>query len=100
QPVLAAERDPCRLADAVRERLALAAERRYEAARGQLQRADRLERMPGQQFLERGQVQRGGEAEHREVAEEHLRDRVGEGGVDRERGGAPAPCRCGRRGGG
>ena len=55
----------------VLEAVMVLAHRRDEAARGEFQRADRLERAFRQLRFEVGQVERGREAEQREVAEEH-----------------------------
>src|SRR5690606_7829875 len=71
QLVLAADAEPDRIADAVRQGLGIAAEGRDEAARRQLQRTDRLERAVGEVAVEVGEVERSGEAEERQVAEEH-----------------------------
>src|SRR5690606_8424605 len=80
QLVLAADAEPDRVADAVRQGLGVAAEGRDEAARRQLQRADRLERAVGEVAVEVGEVERSGEAEERQVAEEHSESRErGEG---------------------
>lgn len=71
QPVFAADGQPDRVADAMRQRFTVTAERRDEAARKQFLRADRLERMLCEQLIEGGEIKRGGKAEQREVSEEH-----------------------------
>ena len=71
QFVLAAHGQPQRFADGVGQRFAMRAERRDEAARGQFQRADRLERAFGQLRFEIGEIERSRETEQRQVAEEH-----------------------------
>src|SRR5690606_2366367 len=71
----------------MRTGLAHAPERRHEAAREQLQRSNGLERVCGEQVLERGQVERGGEAEEGEVFEEHGKGRDWESGLGIREGG-------------
>src|SRR5690606_7279314 len=77
--VLAADGEPDRVVDAVAQRLGVAAGRRHEAARGQLQPADRLERALGEMLVEAAQVEGGGIAVEGEVAEEHRGTGVGPG---------------------
>ena len=71
QLVLAADGQPERVANAVRQPVVAAPERRDETARGQVQRADGLERQLGEQVVELGEIEGGGEAEQGQVAKEH-----------------------------
>src|SRR3546814_10396456 len=69
--VLAADGEPDLVFDAMAQRLGVAAEGRDEAARGQLEAADGLERALGAVVVEVGQGEGGGDAEKGEAYEEH-----------------------------